>query len=53
MKGKTLLGMSDAEFDKLIETYLEREETNPSEVGAELFFDAVADFLFPLPEIAS
>jgi hypothetical protein len=51
MKEKTLLGMSDAEFDKLIETYIEREETNPGEVGAELFFTAVADFLTPLPEI--
>lgn len=51
MKEKTLLGISDAEFDQLIETYIEREATNPSEVEADIFFAAVGDFLTPPPEI--
>jgi len=45
MTKQTLLGMSDAEFDALIERYIERESQDTGEIDAELFFDALADFV--------
>ena len=36
--------MSDAEFDALIERYIERGLQDIGELDADLFFDALADF---------
>jgi len=44
MSERTLLGMSDAEFDALIERYIERGLQDTGELDADLFFDALADF---------
>ena len=40
MEGQTLIGMSDAEFDNLIERYLRRGEQEPRELETGAFFDA-------------
>jgi hypothetical protein len=45
MNKQSLLGMSDAEFAALVERYIERESAGPAELDADLFFDALADFV--------
>jgi len=45
MNERTLLGMSDADFDALIERYIERGRQGADELNADLFFDALADFV--------
>ncbi|MCI0398294.1 MAG: hypothetical protein L0332_11790 [Chloroflexi bacterium] len=45
MSKQSLLGMSDAEFEALIERYIERQSAGPAELDADLFFDSLADFV--------
>ena len=45
MSERTLFGMSDAEFDALIERYIERGLQDAGDLDAELFFDALANFV--------
>jgi hypothetical protein len=45
MSKQSLLGMSDTEFAALVERYIERESAEPAELDADLFFDALADFV--------
>ena len=44
MEGQALIGMSNAEFDNLIERYLRRGEQEPRDLESGVFFDAVANF---------
>ncbi|TEU11390.1 MAG: hypothetical protein E3J21_23765 [Anaerolineales bacterium] len=48
MSERTLLGMSDAEFDALIERYIERGLQDAGDLETDLFFDALSDFAAPI-----
>ncbi|MBN1890655.1 MAG: hypothetical protein JW850_21855 [Thermoflexales bacterium] len=44
MNERTLLGISEAELEDVIERYLARGEQEPHDLDADTFFDALADF---------
>ena len=45
MSERTLLDLSDEEFNTLIEQYIERGTQETDDIDADLFFDALADFM--------
>ena len=50
MNQRTLLDLSDEEFDTLIEEYIERGSQQTDDLDADIFFDALADFVAASPE---
>lgn len=50
MSERTLLDLSDKEFNALIEEYIERGSKQTDDLDADIFFDALADFVEAAPE---
>ena len=50
MSDRTLLDLSDEEFNALIEEYIERGSKQTDDLNADIFFDALADFVEASPE---
>jgi len=45
------MGMSHEEFEKLLDEYIERGSEQPDELDADMFFDALADFVAAPTEV--
>ena len=51
MSERTLMGMSSEEFEQLIEQYIERGSRETDDLDADMFFDALADFVAAPSEV--
>ena len=51
MSERTLMGMSNEEFEQLIEQYIERGSRETDDLDADMFFDALADFVAAPSEV--